>query len=98
MPATAAASCRSPPIGPDRRPASARPLESLAEALGGWCPPRSSKPLFGAGFGVEGGFDSHALPPTSHHGTFRALIAAQEVRPCDGKGDAAAVTSKTGGG
>jgi hypothetical protein len=33
------------------------------EALGGWCLPRSSKPLSGAGCGVGGGFDSHALPP-----------------------------------
>src|SRR4029077_20492860 len=33
-------------------------------ALGGWCLPRSSKPLSGAGCGVGGGFDSHALPPT----------------------------------
>src|SRR3954454_9636805 len=36
-----------------------------SEALGGWCLLRSSKPLSGAGFGVGGGFDSHALPPTS---------------------------------
>src|SRR6476620_9152575 len=34
-------------------------------ALGGWCLPRSSKPLSGAGCGVGGGFDSHALPPCS---------------------------------
>jgi hypothetical protein len=33
------------------------------EALGGWCLLRSSKPLSGAGCGVGGGFDSHALPP-----------------------------------
>lgn len=33
------------------------------EALGGWCLLRSSKPLSGAGFGVGGGFDSHAFPP-----------------------------------
>ena len=35
----------------------------LPEALGGWCLLRSSKPLSGAGCGVGGGFDSHALPP-----------------------------------
>jgi hypothetical protein len=38
-------------------------IECPAEALGGWCLLRSSKPLSGAGCGVGGGFDSHALPP-----------------------------------
>src|SRR3954454_24647897 len=48
------------PITAPRGPAWARiPLE----ALGGWCLLRSSKPLSGAGCGVGGGFDSHALPP-----------------------------------
>src|SRR4051812_21995079 len=39
------------------------PLQSHPEALGGWCLLRSSKPLSGAGCGIGGGFDSHALPP-----------------------------------
>ena len=39
-------------------------LQFATEALGGWYLLRSSKPLFGRGCSVEGGFDSHALPPS----------------------------------
>ena len=46
-----------------------RPASESYKMAGGeewhpvWWPARSSKPLFGGG-PVEGGFDSHAAPPT----------------------------------
>lgn len=40
-------------------------LNCEVEADGDRCLPRSSKPLSGTGYGIRGGFDSHALPPNS---------------------------------
>jgi hypothetical protein len=65
---------------PWRRPGPRRPRPTgiipPGEALGGWCLLRSSKPLFGGGCLVEGGFDSHALPPAF---ALRALRLAKRM-------------------
>src|SRR6185369_5447863 len=65
--------CAVEPITAPRMPAWAR---MPPEALGGWCLLRSSKPLSGAGCGVGGGFDSHALPPPAYNDQGEAKAAA----------------------